>query len=151
MKKVEAIFEGTLFLWFWLIVAMTILSMCLSGMCSPDWVIRDVVISSIAEIILFVLIVVNIQKGTSEVLRETKNFLIVKALCKKVLYLSVIVTSYALVTFCFSSKMFNYYKDISDKESSAALIYLVNMLVVSFIIFFWMCAKIHGINRKMRF
>lgn len=150
MKKINAIFEGVIFLWIWLIVSMTILSMCLSGMCSPDWLFRDVVITSIAEIILFVWIVVNIQKGSLEVLRETKNFLMVKALCKKVLHLSVVVALYGLVTFCLSSKLFNYY-DISENEENAALIYLVNMLGVSSIIFFWMCVKIHKINRKMRF
>lgn len=151
MKKVNAIFEGVIFLWVWLIVAMTFLSMCLSGMCSPDWLFRNVVISSIAEIIFFVWIVVNIQKGTLDVLRETKNFLLVKALCKKVLYLSVVVALYGLVMFCFSSKMFNYFSDISDNEENAALIYLVNMLGVAFIIFSWMCVKIHKINRIMRF
>ncbi len=151
MKKVNAIFEGVIFLWVFLIAATIFLSMCLSGMCSPEWVFTNVVLGSLAELIFFVWIVTNIRRGSLEILRQTKNLLIVKALYKRILYLSVIVALYGLLTFSFSSEMFNHFAVISENETNSARIYLLNVLIVAFIIFFWMCIEIHRINKRLRF
>lgn len=151
MKKVNAVIEGLVVLWVVLISATTFLSMCVSGMCSPEWVSGNVVISSIVEIVFFIWMVVHIQRGANDVFQETKNLFVVKSLYKRVLKLSVIVAFYGLITFCFSSKMFNHFTDISNNEVSAARIYLMNVVGIALLFFIWMWIEIYKINKRTRF
>ena len=151
MKKIGSIFDGVIAIWFFLIMASTYFSISLSGMCSPEWIPTNVVLGSLAEIIFFVWLVLHIQKGASNLLRETKSFLVVKSLYKRVLFLSVIVVLYGFVTLKFSSLSFGHLNAISDIESKAALFYFVNVAGIATLVFVWMCIEIGRINKKMRF
>ena len=151
MKKIGPIFDGVIAIWFLLVVASTFLSMCLSGMCSPEWLHTNVVLGSVAEIIFFVWLVRHIQRGASFLAKETKSLLVVRTFCVRVIFLSVIVILFGFITFNFSSKSFYYENAIFDNESDAALIYLVNIAGIALLILAWMCIEIHRINKSMRF
>lgn len=151
MKKIGPILDGVIAIWFLLVVASTFLGMCLSGLCSPDWLKTNVVLGSVAEILFFVWLVRHIQRGASYLVRETKSLLVVRAFYLRVVFLSMIVVLFGVIAFNFASKSFNQENAVFDSESSAALIYLVNIAGIAILIIAWMCIEIHRINKSMRF
>ena len=145
MDKAKVVYDGVSLLGFFFFVVATFLCMCLSGICTEDWLTRNIIFSIIAEVILFIWIILRICKGRSEIIAETNNFNMVKDMYKSILILSGFGILFACMWFIIEAALFEF-KDASDP----LIIYAFNVLGFSSFFFIWMSISIYRINRKLK-
>lgn len=121
-------------------VVATILCLCLNGICTEDWLVKNVILCSMAEVTLFVWMIVHIRKGTSEILKQTRSLQAVKSLYQRIL----IPTG-----FCIAFGGIQLF--VSEFTFLPTMIYGFNILGMGFFFFVWMCIGIIRINKLMRF
>ena len=145
MNKVRGIYQGILCLSFMFFAAASFICISLLGYCTEDWLQRNLFMGCLAEIVLFFWGINFIKRGAYEILRETHNLKVEKELYMRILFLMAFGMMFSLVILAFPYGAFPSKKDYLDP----ILVYALNILVPSIIIFIWMGIRISRINRQM--
>ena len=145
MQKVRGIYQGFFALSFMFFIAATFICISLLGLCTEDWLPRNLVIASIAEVIIFIWGIVFLKKGASEVLEESHSVKLVKDLYVRISYLMGFGISYAIIILTF------HHPNPIDNSLNPILIYSLNIIVPALFFLVWALIVISRINKIMRF
>jgi len=146
MNKVRGIYQGVFFLSFVFFIAASFICISLLGYCTEDWLLRNLLIGGVAELVSFFWGINSIKKGGYELLRETHSLKVEKELYMMILFLMGFGMIFSLIILVFPYGAFSSREDHLDP----ILIYVLNIFVPAAIIFVWMGIKISRINKKMR-
>jgi hypothetical protein len=146
MNKVRGIYQGVFFLSFVFFIAASFICISLLGYCTEDWLLRNLLIGGVAELVSFFWGINSIKKGGYELLRETHSLKVEKELYMRILFLMGFGMMFSLIILVFP------YGGFSSQEGhlDPILIYALNIFVPAAMIFVWMGIKVSRINRKMR-
>lgn len=147
MNKVKTIYEGVFVLGFMFLIVASFLCLVLSGICTPDWVIPNVIWLSATELVLVVWAIIHIRKGSVEILKETRSLMSLKDLYERVMMLSGFGIIFGLIQLFFFSGLFSRPED----DFHQMLFYAFNVIGVSVLFFVWMWLAIRKINKRMRY
>ena len=145
MGKVRGIYEGFIALSFMFFVAASFIAISLLGLCTADWLPRNLIIGGIAEVVLFIWGIKFLKEGTIEIYNETNSPRLVKELYIRVLYLMLFSILFSLILIIFPYGILS-----SDGErSNGILFYTLNIAVPALFFLIWMSIGIRKINKQM--
>ena len=145
--KARGVYQGFLALSFIFLLVASFMCINLLGYCTSDWLMRNVVISLIAETILFLCAVNCIRKGSSEIVIETHSLHQLKDLYVKISFLMGFGIVYSLMMYILSCRT-----SVVERIGLDAMeIYAINLIAPALFFLIWMLIGIHKINKRMRF
>ena len=147
MDKVRIVFEGVVIIGLLLFVDITALSLCLDGICTEDWVATKVTICSVIEVVLCIWMYNHIRKGSSEILRKTRDLELLKSLYIKIKYYALFGIVFGLWHLCKALGIFT----VSVDDTRWQFVYACNVLGVALLFFLWMHFSVKEINKRQEF
>ena len=145
--KARGVYQGFLALSFVFLLVASFMCISLLGYCTSEWLVRNVVIALIAEIILLVCAVNCIRKGSSEIVTETHSLYQLKDLYVRISFLMGFGIVYSLMMYFLSSRM----SVVEGVGLDAMEIYSINLIVPALFFLIWMLIGIYKINKRMRY
>ena len=147
MDKVRTVFEGVVIIGLLLFVDITALYQFLKGLCNSNWIASNVIVCLIIEMVLCVWIFNHIRRGSVEILRETRDLEMLKALYLRIKYYTFLGIFFGLWQLCKGLGIFA----IPENNAGWQVMYACNILGVSLFFFLWMHFSIKEIKRRQEF
>lgn len=140
MEKIEAVYEGFIFLGISFVAVATFLYVCLLGYCNQTWTSFNEIFCLFAEIMVFIWMIIHVNRGANEVYKESDSLRAVAHLFRKIRVLTVYAMGYSVI------QLF-----LPEMDIHLALIYGANIFFVASFFFVWMSMRINDIEKHRRF
>ena len=95
MERKKTIYEGTIFTVIVILVTAHFMGQCVNGLCSEDWLIKNLIMGVIIEILSFFYLQKFISDGGLTVFQQTKNIKKLLNYYKKIRLFSIAAALYA--------------------------------------------------------
>ena len=99
MKREKTIYEGPMVLGIIILVTAHFMGLCLNGLCSDDWLIRNLILGTAVEFFMFIYLHKQINEGAKTLYRETRNLGLIVNYYQKIRGYAFIGFFY-VITFC---------------------------------------------------
>lgn len=133
--KVEGIYQGFVFLGLSFMAVATLLCLCLSGDCDPEWLLFDILLSLFAEVSIFIGMFIFVDSGING-LKKVEKSKVVAELCRNLRVCTVYAMGYSVIQSFFP-----------DMDFYASLVYGVNIFLVAFFFFIFIAEKNKSIEK----
>ena len=142
MKKVNEQYEVVFILGLMLLFVISFLWMCVDGLCTPDWLLTNIIIACVGEILVCYVLVRHIMRAA----KKLKGFCI-KMLYEKILVLSIFGISFGAVWLLSAFRVFlSKYKSIGEFSEFG---FACNIIGIASIFFIWMYIEIYKVIKRI--
>ena len=124
-----------------LLFVVSFLWMCVDGLCTPDWLLPNVILSCVGEVLLCYVLVRHIRRGATR-LRGSR----VKDFYKRIFLLSLLWILFGIVWLLDACGIFKAW----SVRSTSGFGFSFNIILIALIFLVWMMIEIHKINKRRK-
>ena len=139
MVKIREQYEIAYVIGMLLLFVISFLWMCVDGICTPEWLLPNIILSCIFEVLLCYIMVRHIRRTVMK-LKNSR----VKDFYERILVLSLLGISFGAVWLLNACSVFK----SGFSGSISGFGFSCNIIVIALIFFVWMIIEIYRVNKR---